>query len=444
MDDSRAASAATPAQVLVSTAAPDDAGAETYDRFDWQCAMATADLLSLVYSRLTASPGSSDAAVAFELYCEHHEDWSFTKGPAAEIVSAKHHEREFGTYSTLRMLLDDGGVLHLFDRWVALDGSPHCRLVTTSALSSIALDVEKACAHFAEQSTIDLTDNEYSGLLGRLSKEISKRRLQKLSPTDPTATLESIAAETPETLAAFLRVLCIDHGRPFRDDLEYSASSRYAIPVAVALGRPDAADAIWSALLDMVRQRMRAAGPNARASLPVLLGAADETGFEKRMLTLADVETIVEVALANTSGYRPLPKKVWATRVAVKMDVGGCSDTAIGRAERLRLQYRTHWRAETSGPSKIAAERKVLNMLHRVAEEEVELVSHPTEPWGKKLWTSVQARVDTLEGTRKANGLDADMLLGGIAELSNNCVVWFSPKFDVAEKMRQLAEEATS
>ena len=79
-------------------------------------------------------------------------------------------------------------------------------------------------------------------------------------------------------------------------------------------------------------------------------------------------------------------------------------------------------------------------LLNRLGE----LVSHLTEPWGKKLWTSVQARVDTLEGTRKANGLDADMLLGGIAELSNNCVVWFSPKFDVDEKMRQLAEEATS
>lgn len=444
MNDSGPASAPTPAQVLVTTAAPDDAGAETYDRFDWQCAMATADLLSLFYSRLTASPDSGDAAVTFELYCEHHEDWAFTKGAASEIVSAKHHEREFGTYSTLKMLLDDGGVLHLFDRWVALGKSPHCRLVTTSALSSVALDLEKACAHFAEQSTVDLSTDECRDLLENLAKEIRKRRLQKLSATNPTASLESIVPESPDSLAAFLRVLRIDHGRPYRDDLEYSASSRYAMPVAVALGRPDAADAIWSALLDMVRQRMRAAGPNARASLPLLLGAADESGFEKRMLTLADVETIVQVALANTSAYGRLPKKVWATKVAVKMDVGGCSDTAIGRAERLRLQYRAHWRAVTSGPSKIADERRVLNMLHRVAEEEVDLVSHPADQWGKKFWTSVQARVDALEGTHKANGLDADLLLGGVAELSNNCVVWFSPRFDVAERLRQLADEATS
>ena len=40
--------------------------------------------------------------------------------------------------------------------------------------------------------------------------------------------------------------------------------------------------------------------------------------------------------------------------------------------------------------------------------------------------------------------MDSDMLLGGVAELSNKCLVWFSPSFDADAVMRETAEKATS
>jgi hypothetical protein len=438
--DSAQATAMTPAQVLKVTPAPDDAGAEAMDRFDWQCAMATADLLAVYADLLLAEKTAGD--VFAELICEHQEDWALSNGNDAEIVSAKHLEREFGTYSTLKQVLDDGGVLHLFDRWVALKQSPRCRVMTTPSLSGEARELEKACEHFAVQKG-DLDFGEFEELLTKLATEMVKRRKVKAKASNPN--LEPLfEPESAETLAAFLRVLRITHSRPFRDDLIYSAGDRYARPVAVALGHPGAADSIWEALMNVVRERMRAAGPERRAALPLVLGAKDEAGFEKRMLTLADVETIVGVAVANPSGYRRLPKKVLTSKVAVKMSVGGCSDTAIARAENLRLQFRSHWRTVTSGPSKRTARKRVENALHRIADEEAAVVGAGPEPWGPDLWSAVQSRIDAFEGQAKAHGLDSDLLLGGVAELSNNCLVWFSPSFDADAVMRETAEKATS
>ena len=442
MDEFEQAPAATPARVLATTPAPDDAGAETYDRFDWQCAMATADALAFYYGMLANGATPADSDVSFELICEHHEDWALSDGVLAEIVSAKHHERGFGTYSTLKQVLEEGGVLHLLDRWTALDRSPRCRVVTTSGLSSDALLLENACAHFAAQDADVLDLGEHEELLRRLAKEISRRRVAKLSANGTSTSMPSVADESPETLVAFLRMLHLDHGRPFRDDLRYSASGRYAMPVAKALGRPDAAEAIWESLMGIVGERMRAAGPIPRASLPLVFGAKDDTGFEARMLTLSELDTIVSVALSNPFGYRPLPRQIRTTKVAVKMSVGGCSDNAIARAESLRLQFRRHWRISTSGPSDITSRQRVENALRRVVDEETAIVSGGIGSWGHALWSAVQDRLDGLENTPKAHGLDADLLLGGVAELSNNCHVWFSDGFNAAEVSRQLAEEA--
>lgn len=426
-----------PAQILVETVPPDDAGAETLDRFEWQCAMATADVLALYEQSLS---GSCDGS--HELICEHHEDWSLRDGTNAEIVSAKHHEREFGTYSTLKQLLDDGGVLHLFDRWNALQRTPICRVVTTPALSSDAQKFEKACAHFKGQTGDDLDFGPHADLMTKLVTEVQKRRAAKSNGGTPDPAQDP--AQDPAALAQFMRMLRIHHRRPFRDDLRYDAAARYAVPLANHLGKPDAAGAIWTAVLNVVRERMRAAGPTSRAALPLVLGAADEAGYEARSLTLGEVTVIVEVAVDNAAGLAPLPKPVRTTRVAVKMAQGGCTETSIRRAETLRLQFKTYWRTVSSGPGRAAQQQKVDNVLHRIAEDETEKVATDDAPWGRALWSSVRTRVDALESSPKAHGLDADLLMGGVAELSNNCLVWFSEGFDVDEVSRRLAEETSS
>lgn len=60
---------------LVALTPPsDDSGAETYDRYDWQAAMAAAHVVVAMY--LAALESGSDApGTQGHLICEHHEDW---------------------------------------------------------------------------------------------------------------------------------------------------------------------------------------------------------------------------------------------------------------------------------------------------------------------------------------------------------------------------------
>jgi hypothetical protein len=95
-------------EVVVSTAQPDDSGAETADRYDWQAAMAAAHGLRLLYDALS---NESVSEMPFRrIICELHEDWVACIGDDAELISAKHRERSFGAYTTVTMLVTKGAL----------------------------------------------------------------------------------------------------------------------------------------------------------------------------------------------------------------------------------------------------------------------------------------------------------------------------------------------
>ncbi len=339
-----------PAEILKSTPPPDDAGASTADRYDWQAAMATADVLALYLDCLEAD-GTVRAAAGFEVICEHHEDWALSDADVAEIVSAKHRETGVGAFTTFRSLLVDGGVLHLYDRWLALDKAPRCRLVTTAGLASEAHTLTEIAAAFAQ----GMQDGpEHDEVVTKLTVALARARALQAgtSHTAPAVTVAaaSVDGEERARFVEFLRILRIEHSRPSRDHVALVAPGGYALPVAERLAAPEAAEAIWSAVHGLVRERMRAAGPRRRGHLPTVLGGADEAGFESRTVTLGDVTVAVRVAVANQSGFGPLPRPIRTSRLAIKMTAGGCSDNAVARAEILRRQYRQHWR-EVQGDS---------------------------------------------------------------------------------------------
>ena len=110
--------------VLRAASPPDDAGAETFDRYEWQAMMATGDLLGL-YMDAVDDEGRDPRAVAdCGLVCEYHEDWARVVHGEVQLVSGKHKEPGFGAYTTANSLLGDGGVYHLFDRWIRLGSVP--------------------------------------------------------------------------------------------------------------------------------------------------------------------------------------------------------------------------------------------------------------------------------------------------------------------------------
>src|ERR1700722_18485559 len=123
------ATGASAAQLVMTVDPEDDAGAETADWYEWQVVMAAADGLALYVQTLDVNGGVTDNES--RIVCERHEDWVVLQGQDAELVSAKHKDPAYGAYTTVRKLFDDGGLDHLFRRWLALDARPTCRLVTT-------------------------------------------------------------------------------------------------------------------------------------------------------------------------------------------------------------------------------------------------------------------------------------------------------------------------
>jgi hypothetical protein len=211
--------------------------------------------------------------------------------------------------------------------------------------------------------------------------------------------------------------------------------------VAERLGRPESGNAVWHATLALIRPRMRAAGPRRGGSLPVVLGIAHDEQLTSRELSLSDIDTAVRFAIANAAGYAPLPRLIKANRMAVKMAQGGCSDNSIERADDLRIQYGQHWRARRGTPSLSDQRRAMNNLLIRVIDRATEEVRVDGARWGAALWRELDAECIALEGRSDAQGLSADLLLGGVSDLTNRCRAWYTDRFDAEELLRRLISQ---
>lgn len=460
---SREEDAATATQYLLSVEPTDDAGARTADLFEWQAAMAAADGLGMYWDTLD-DQGRFTEPENCRIVCEYHEDWVAVRGDAAELVSAKHKETSFGAYTTVRSLLEDGGLAHLFQRWAMLGERPKCRLVTSPGLRPGApQDLEKAARYLRDRGQAGAAPT----ITGGPEKVV----------TDFAAALAAYAADLPlwrngqqgrgyiptaeqrDQVTRFLSMLTIEHSRPSRAFISHAAPGMFVKPLLEQrLDAPvTSAEAVWEAVLTLFRIRMRAAGPRPRGDLPQVLAyplgvtTTDRVEAERRLaprtVTLAEIDLAVRTALTHPGAYRRLPTLRRTTRLAVKMQEGGCSDNAIERAEHLKRDYRRTWSRRVGGDPTARADReRLVRRLLRIADEATRAVTAPDQPWGDQLWVELQRLVDELSEEAPQPGLDADLLLGGLCDLADQCKIWFSAAFDVQAAIDALRarQEATS
>lgn len=444
----------TPRDLLLSVPQPDDSGADTLDRYDWQATMAAADGLRLYLDALDAEGSLSDQDYC-RIVCEYHEDWSVVSGGDVELVSAKHRETSKGAFTTINQLADAGGVAHLFGRWHALSETPSCRLVTTAGLAPEVQKLQKAWEYFCQlrlrAEPLSLID-EHDQPVRDLCQSI--RRYCKTLPESWAAHTTPVPKPTDAELdqvTRFMSVLSVQHSKPLREHIGFAAANMYAKPILDRLKISIDPESVWSAVHDLFYERMHKAGPVPTGKLPAVLqyrlGATPPTSDElerslsNRIVTTADINVAIKTAIAQPHGYRPIPRLRRTTRIAVKMTAGMCADNSVERAEHLCQDYRNFWRDERSGePAARAEQARLHRYLLRICDEAT-TSTRDSNPKGPALWHELQRRLDAMPADQVPRGIDSDLLLGGICDLTSQCKVWFSDSFDVNAAIKSLHRE---
>lgn len=446
----------TAAELVVTVPQPDDSGAPTLDRYDWQASMATADGLQLYLDALGSGKrlGSDEDR---RVLCEYHEDWVALKGDAAELVSAKHRDPSVDAFRTVNQLADDGGIAHLFLRWRALKEKPTCRLTTTGGLlNGDPQDLEAAMKALRQ---LRLAGQPLSFSADHLSSVMKLHTaIHTYSGTHlPADWTKGSDNEIPlenqrQEVARFLSMLDIQHGLTRRADIGFAAPTKYAKPIVEHLGYDVPCEAIWNAVYGLFYTRMRAAGPRTHATLSPVLAYANGSGppttadrereLSGRIVTMQDIDLAIMMAVANPSAYESLGSPIRLSRAAVKMRKGHCSDNSIERSEQLRKDYQHYWRGRLTGdPTALAERDRMRRLLLRVSDKADTPTMRSISEWGPDFWRSLQDELDKIPSEQLPIGMDSDLLLGGISELANACQIWFSDRFDVASEVERLREE---
>jgi hypothetical protein len=420
----------------------DDAGANTADLYEWQAAMAAADGLAL-YRDALGEQGVLEPTCDDYILCEWHEDWVVGSADLMELVSGKHRSADVGAYTTVNKLADDGGLAHLFNRWFALGQKPMCRLVTTGGLTAGPARELKALA--SRLRTLEpgrrepaLTSDE-AKVVRQMSMAIMTHDKGTAKRWKRTETYPGVGEKDQDReVIAFLASLTIVTVEVTQGVVDDAAPTKYVKPVLEKMGRDVAACvAVWKAVLGLFRERMQSRGETTYGDLPLVLQRDRSGGPEpevrrriaRRLVTVGDIQIAIETALAVPGAYQPVPPVPAISRVEIKMTQGGCSSNAVSRATVLRMEYEDYWRDQESGdPGARVARKKLEGLLRRVSDRAM----GDSELSGHGLWSAVDDKlVELEEAGQLPAGVDSEIALGGLCDLSNRCQIWFGPRFDI-------------
>ncbi|MFT0761780.1 hypothetical protein VRY54_01765 [Actinomyces sp. F1_1611] len=424
----------------------DDAGAQTADRYEWQVAMAAADGLAMYKQYHDGNFHDFDPS-QMRVICEYHEDWIIQIGEEVELVSAKHRDVASGHWRSITDIVSRGGVGHLFARWLLLGRRASTRLVTNDPFASGEAKELVACCELLERHEKGAgLGQKHEVMLDNCLTILCKALMMFRKNLPPCwqaaagthAKDQIVPADLYDAAREFLSTHRFAYGRPDRNYAHHVAPDFYAKPVLDKIGKSDSSSrSVWEAIMQVFRARMRAKGSTENGGLfPVGPNAQPQTPdreVEARTITLRDIMTIVDTALANPAAYEPIPPLRRVTRLGVKMDRGGCSDTSIERAERLRIDYSRYRRERRNSiPGSDAEFQAIERTLHRIADDETYKVRTDSAPWGDDLWAALSSRMHSSSFEPLGSlELDGDLSLGGICDLTSRCQVWFSERFDI-------------
>lgn len=251
---------------LLSEDPPEDQGARTAGWYDFQhhC------VLRLLLGMLVREEAGA-------VILETHEDALLLgpKGTVSEAISVKHRD-DSGPW-TLRSLIEQGGLRHLFDTWNRAGQSIGVRLMSNATLNT------------------------------------GRRGAHRLTATEPDAgALAEVAAlleSHPETVRRFRDALTVDR-LPHRWDVEAKQTAQLLLPVLTRYGLPlDRRERAYRAALHLVAERSKDRDPLDQEARLAILDRATRVELEREARlaarTVTTEQLLAALAAAASAPFEP-------------------------------------------------------------------------------------------------------------------------------------------
>lgn len=386
---------------------PEDAGAETQARFHYQHECTARSCIPLLLENHVIA-----------VVCEEHEDFVvFYEGDEPELVSVKHREPSQGPWTI--SALCTGGVGHLFDRWLGVGGRARCRLMTNAGLSPAPREA------------------------GAFAEACHSRSDEEISPWLPDLQRRLAAAEGDEvSVRTFAKSLSIESGLPSKSHLAAVNLRDLMIPALEALGLAstvaqhhyerllvEIASANRDATGDPIDLVEYAADPHRldRAlAVDRRLGRRTITRERARRALAAPALGEVQLGGADLDGDVPTP-----SRLRQKLSRGGLGPTGIDTAMRLRASW---YAFEAAHRMNIPGGDPVFDDLRLRVQELVaacEARIDRSANYAPEMYLDVRESVTTSALKKQTPfPLDDKLLQGLVFQLTDECTVWWSERFE--------------
>lgn len=426
---------------LFSLRPTEDSGASTQSRFWFQVqVIARSCVLMLTRPEIVA------------VLCEWHEDFvEIYQDGSVVLVSCKHREPTQGPWSLLE-LCDDGGLAHLFDRWLACGGAARARMATNAGMkpgADNAAGLKLLCEHGAVPSTQDPIVEVLAEKFLALNRTGKFRLIPVVSKDGPR---KPLVPQVPHPsryvgeVAAFLGNLQFDAELPSRDHIEPVNINDLVVPALQKLQR-DIRDArtCYGAITEIVAAACRdhdgRPADLARHLADLHRGTVQKAisaTIARRTISPSMVHSALRVENYNppllSDGADNLPTAMGGHILAEKMRAGGVSTAGISAARRLREVWQMVWasrRTELPGDAATLCQLEI-NVLD-IVDECIMQAERSGNHWGSELHRALKdkLRPENLHD-RLTLSLNPKHLRGLAYDLCDRCEFWFSEPFPLS------------
>lgn len=392
---------------LLKPPAPDDAGAETQGSFHFQHECTARACIPMIVRR---------GVIA--VVCEEHEDFvTFYEAAPPELVSVKHRDGSRGPW-TFAALCTDGGVEHLFTRWLSTGKRAGCRVMTNGSLKT------------------------GTGQARPLADACHSRDADRIEPW-VTKVAKQLEAES-EDIREFLMVLSIEAGLPGKDHLGSVNITELVVPACETLKLdPSLAQGCYQRIVAAIARANRDAVGDPIDLLEVVGDPNrldEEATHDRRLrrrrldrdliasLIFPPVTSVAQLELGADNLDAPA-----ASRLRQKLEAGGLGPTVVDTAVELRASW---YGFESSRRNDLPGGDPFFDDLRLRVRELAGLsesrVADPRHQYGPELHLDLRKTVSTqaLPPVMRFP-IDDQLLQGLIFQLTDECKVWWSPKFEL-------------